>query len=82
MRIKLLIIISKKKVMEGLVAVEPKKDCPHCTEDNLLDVGEFEGKNVEDPCSHCGIKGENWICLKCKEICCSRYVNAHMLSHF
>ena len=25
--------------------------------------------------------GENWICLTCHEVQCSRYVNEHMLFH-
>ena len=69
------------QMMEGLVAVTPKRDCPHCTADNILDIDEFEDTHVDDPCKDCGAKGEVWICLKCKEVFCSRYVNAHMLQH-
>ena len=32
-------------------------------------------------CEECGHVGENWICLICLTIHCSRYVKEHMLIH-
>jgi hypothetical protein len=39
--------------MEGLVAVSPKTDCPHCTEEHVLHFEDFSDKNVSDPCIKC-----------------------------
>ena len=33
--------------MEGLVAVSPKKDCPHCGPDYIMPKESFEGKHVD-----------------------------------
>ncbi|KAL1355413.1 uncharacterized protein LOC107488668 isoform X1 [Arachis duranensis] len=33
------------------------------------------------PCYECQHPSENWLCLSCKEVLCSRFVNKHMLSH-
>ena len=30
----------------------------------------------------CQHPGGNWLCLCCKEVLCSRYVNKHMLQHY
>lgn len=67
----------------GFFAVEPKRDCPHCTRENLVNNEELVGKSVDDPCGDCGNVGENWICLKpgCLKVLCSRYVKGHMLDH-
>ena len=65
----------------GFHAVTPKRDCPHCTPENIAPKESFVGKHVNDPCVNCGHKGENWICLKpgCGEVHCSRYVSSHMV---
>ena len=67
----------------GFHAVVPKKDCPHCTEDNIAPNSHFEGSNVFDPCKYCSHEGENWLCLKpgCKTVACSRYVKSHMVQN-
>ena len=69
--------------MSGLVAIEPKKDCPHVLEEELKTPAELLDlcRKVTDPCSQCGIPGEVWICLTCGEIFCSRYVQGHMSLH-
>ena len=69
-------------IMEGLVAVTPKTDCPHCVNENVEDAFDFEEVKVTSPCKNCGVSGEVWVCLKCKEVFCSRYVNAHMMDHY
>jgi hypothetical protein len=68
--------------MEGLFAVTPKKDCPHCTAENIWPKENFENKSIHDPCIECEYKGENWICLKpnCASVACSRYVKSHMVN--
>lgn len=37
---------------------------------------------MERPCGHCTEDvRENWLCLTCHEVYCSRYVAEHMLFH-
>mmetsp|Transcript_43001 Transcript_43001/g.69769 ORF Transcript_43001/g.69769 Transcript_43001/m.69769 type:complete len:121 (+) Transcript_43001:190-552(+) len=60
-------------------AVTPKTDCPHV---HSLDPGSFpSGLTTSEPCETCGDRSENWICLSCFHVFCSRYVNAHLLAH-
>ena len=68
-------------IMEGLHAVCPKTDCPHCTSDNIATLEEIEQRTIKDPCFECGYVGENWVCLKpgCNTVACSRYVESHMV---
>eukprot|EP00730_Choanoeca_flexa_P004658 TRINITY_DN11763_c0_g3_i1.p1 TRINITY_DN11763_c0_g3~~TRINITY_DN11763_c0_g3_i1.p1 ORF type:complete len:153 (+),score=19.63 TRINITY_DN11763_c0_g3_i1:210-668(+) len=61
---------------ENWFAVEPRKDCPHLS--HVAPVLDFE---LSTPCAECGNEGENWVCLTCSRIGCSRYVNQHMLEH-
>ena len=70
-------------IPEGFFAVEPKRDCPHCTPENILPKEGFDGVHVNDACPDCGNVGENWVCFKpgCRIVKCSRYVNSHMLDH-
>ena len=37
---------------------------------------------VPSPCHQCKDDRENWVCLTCYEIRCSRYVNGHQNDHF
>ena len=62
-------------------AVEPLLYCPHLEiiKNVLLDESKF---NVKQPCKKCNDSTENWICLTCGEIYCSRFVNGHMATHF
>jgi len=64
--------------------VTPKRDCPHCTPENIAPKEEFKGVHVNDPCPDCGNVGENWVSLKpgSKVVKCSRYVRSHMLEYF
>ncbi|GJQ14941.1 hypothetical protein GpartN1_g6732.t1 [Galdieria partita] len=72
-------------VDEGVFAVEPKYDCEHINslevEDALFSeerlVGYFSGH-----CERCEEREENWVCLSCARLLCSRYVNGHMKEHF
>jgi len=61
-----------------LHAVVPLPWCPH-----LETVSEVPlcGLDVGAPCQDCQAKGENWVCLTCYQVHCSRYVNEHMLMH-
>ncbi|XP_012093100.1 histone deacetylase 6 [Jatropha curcas] len=33
-------------------------------------------------CYRCHHPNENWVCLSCKDVLCSRFVNKHMLQHY
>jgi uncharacterized UBP type Zn finger protein len=79
----------KNEKLEDLIdfsesgAVEPKRDCPHCKPDNIIPLKTLieRGVKVEDPCKVCGALGEMWLCLKCGDVLCSRYVKGHMKEH-
>ena len=64
---------------ERFFAVQPKLDCPH-----VCDACDFtlpEAFSLQQ-CSQCHHEPENWLCLGCGAVFCSRYVNSHMLEHF
>ena len=70
--------------LKGFHAVSPKTDCPHCSTDNILELTHIlsMGKKISDTCQTCSVNGEVWLCLKCAEIHCSRYVEGHMAKHY
>lgn len=72
----------KNNAFEGFHAVQPRKDCPHCSPDFIAPKEAFAQVNVNDACMFegCGHKGENWVCLMpdCGTVMCSRYVKSHM----
>lgn len=59
-------------------AVEPKSDCSHVQ--LLLNTASLH-MDMSKPCGSCGNVGENWLCLLCSVVMCSRYVNSHMVEH-
>lgn len=66
-------------------AIEPKKDCPHIKVDwiNALHQA-FDGLGSsisKANCKDCGDDTEEWICMPCGGVYCSRYVNGHMAKH-
>lgn len=61
-------------------AVIPKTNCPHL-QDHLSSIPDFK-INVLNPCKLCQNEEENWICLKCFEIHCSRYIKKHAKFHY
>uniref|UniRef100_A0A0D6R8C2 UBP-type domain-containing protein n=1 Tax=Araucaria cunninghamii TaxID=56994 RepID=A0A0D6R8C2_ARACU len=59
--------------------VEARTDCPH------LEVLSSDLRHIpviDTPCKRCDTPAENWICLSCKEVLCSRFINGHMLEHY
>ncbi|XP_020028175.1 protein deacetylase HDAC6 isoform X2 [Castor canadensis] len=60
-------------------AVTPLSWCPHLGA--VCPIPE-EGLDTAQPCERCGTFEENWLCLSCYKIYCSRYVSAHMVCHF
>ena len=65
-----------------MFAVHPKRDCPHVETIDVDGVcGRFNNQVLEKPCQTCSDAAENWLCLQCEGIFCSRYVNGHMVAH-
>ncbi|XP_076447342.1 protein deacetylase HDAC6-like [Babylonia areolata] len=64
--------------VEQLYAVQPRPWCPHVPSVRPLPPG---GLDTRLPCEDCGDSKENWVCLTCYKVFCSRYVNEHMLFH-
>eukprot|EP00744_Colponema_vietnamica_P002936 GILI01004554.1.p1 GENE.GILI01004554.1~~GILI01004554.1.p1 ORF type:complete len:122 (+),score=14.54 GILI01004554.1:94-459(+) len=63
-----------------MFSVKPRTSCPHL-DNNLC-------PNVPDclplqsaACEVCNDGSENWVCLCCYKVLCSRYVNSHMSEH-
>ena len=67
-----------EKDLGGFFAVSPKTDCPHIQ--NLSQ--DLSDHSITDPCQDCTDRKENWICLICGKVACSRFVNGHMSLHF
>ena len=64
-------------------AVIPLTYCPHL--EHVKEQTQVDFKfDIRQPCKVeiCCEPTENWICLTCNEIFCSRYVNNHMVDHF
>jgi len=57
-------------------AVVPLTWCPH-----LETVSSSVSVDVSAPCEKCLHEKENWLCLCCNAVYCSRYVNNHMVDH-
>lgn len=66
--------------VEQMFAVQPKPWCPHLETIQPLPP---EGLNTKAVCAdpNCGDGKENWVCLVCYQVYCSRFVNEHMLMH-
>eukprot|EP01114_Cavostelium_apophysatum_P021493 TRINITY_DN7518_c0_g1_i1.p1 TRINITY_DN7518_c0_g1~~TRINITY_DN7518_c0_g1_i1.p1 ORF type:complete len:466 (-),score=105.57 TRINITY_DN7518_c0_g1_i1:33-1430(-) len=62
-----------------MAAVIPKLDCPHLDE---VTVELSELSSVSSPCKDCQDTSENWLCLKCNRVSCSRYISSHAAAHF
>ncbi|KAI3409969.1 Histone deacetylase 6 [Globodera pallida] len=64
---------------QKLFAVVPLLSCPHI--DQISAVPE-KGLDVQSKCGQCPNTGENWVCLKCYEVNCSRFVEGHAVTHY
>ncbi len=76
-----------------MFAVYPKTDCPHiesCFHPDLSFYDQFLEEStpskkgpvgIKAVCGACDERSENWICLHCGRVFCSRYRNEHMLFH-
>lgn len=61
-----------------MFAVTPLPWCPHLDTVTPVPRGRID---TGAPCEECGDVTENWICLVCYKVFCSRFVNEHMLMH-
>ncbi|KAI7886399.1 uncharacterized protein EV154DRAFT_485149 [Mucor mucedo] len=57
-------------------AVTPITDCPHVPA-YVVDEVDY----LHKPCQSCDDTTENWHCLHCKAVYCSRYCKGHMKKH-
>jgi len=57
-------------------AVVPLTWCPH-----LETVSDSIKVDVSAPCEKCLETKENWVCLACNAVACSRYAKNHMVDH-
>ncbi|KAI6660493.1 histone deacetylase 6-like [Oopsacas minuta] len=64
-----------------MYAVQPLPTCPHVLELTKINPDELE-IDPKAPCAVCEHTPENWICLHCYKVLCSRYVKQHMVDHF
>ncbi|PVD24115.1 hypothetical protein C0Q70_14585 [Pomacea canaliculata] len=64
--------------VEQLYAVQPLPWCPHL---NSVQPLPQEGLDTHAPCQDCGDLKENWVCLTCYKVLCSRFVQEHMAGH-
>ena len=53
---------------------------PPILKERLLSI--YQRNSVQGSCSVCADESENWCCLNCSNLFCSRYVKSHMESHF
>eukprot|EP01095_Lingulamoeba_sp_RSL-Kostka_P009060 TRINITY_DN309_c0_g1_i4.p1 TRINITY_DN309_c0_g1~~TRINITY_DN309_c0_g1_i4.p1 ORF type:complete len:173 (-),score=32.73 TRINITY_DN309_c0_g1_i4:110-556(-) len=61
-------------------SVTPKTDCPHTLDNVICDLEKLKG-TLNKECYECNATGENWVCLKCHLVGCSRYVCGHLATH-
>ncbi|XP_015579871.1 histone deacetylase 6 [Ricinus communis] len=59
--------------------VEAKTSCDHL---GSLSSDLSHISTPDTPCHRCQHPSENWLCLSCKDVLCSRFVNKHMLQHY
>ncbi|KAK9715839.1 hypothetical protein RND81_06G193100 [Saponaria officinalis] len=59
--------------------VEPKTWCDHLAS---LSSDLRHIPTPDTPCFRCDHPAENWSCLSCKDVLCSRFINKHMLEHY
>ena len=63
--------------------VNAKNDCSHVEDSAIFPIQDFKNLKFESSkCSSCEEITENWICLRCGEFNCGRYINEHSSLHF
>ncbi|KAL8195254.1 hypothetical protein R6Q57_025657 [Mikania cordata] len=54
----------------------------HCDHLEILSSDLIHIPAPDTPCNRCHHPAENWLCLSCKDVLCSRFINKHMLEHY
>ncbi|XP_051132404.1 uncharacterized protein LOC127252323 [Andrographis paniculata] len=54
----------------------------HCDHLSSLSTDLVHIPTPGTPCNRCDHPKENWVCLSCKVVLCSRFINKHMLEHY
>ncbi|KAL7585210.1 hypothetical protein Lser_V15G45870 [Lactuca serriola] len=54
----------------------------HCDHLDTLSSDLTHIPTPDTPCNRCQHPTENWMCLSCKDVLCSRFINKHMLEHY
>ena len=63
--------------------VEARTSCSHLPAMPAASADELARVPAPDSqCSRCHHPSENWLCLICKDVLCSRFINKHMLYHY
>lgn len=69
----------------GGFAVYPKTNCPHLLPSHIDSLNRLSEEKkdliLSNSCSECQDQSENWFCLECNLIGCSREVKGHMAKH-
>ncbi|CAN1821589.1 Histone deacetylase 6 [Linum perenne] len=60
--------------------VEARTSCDHLNASLSPDLTHIPTPDTS--CLRCQHPEENWLCLSCKDVLCSRFVNKHMLQHY
>lgn len=79
---------TQQEVLPEFFAIKPKYDCPHIKDamdiekvnnffENAIDI-----EMLHEKCEDCEEKSENWLCVSCFDLFCSRYKNQHMKLHY
>ena len=58
--------------IQGFHAVSPIRNCPHSIDENIAPIERFKERSVSEKCGECNEGFENWVCLQCATIFCSR----------
>jgi len=61
-------------------SVSPRTNCPHIR-DHVSPNWANTTVDVSKPCTVCNDASENWRCLDCQGVYCSRYINGHAADH-
>mmetsp|Transcript_39 Transcript_39/g.37 ORF Transcript_39/g.37 Transcript_39/m.37 type:complete len:405 (-) Transcript_39:42-1256(-) len=60
--------------------VDPKRDCPHVKP--FFTQPDQSKVKASAPCHACGSTKENWVCLTCYTVSCSRFQQGHGCKHY
>ncbi|KAH0977852.1 hypothetical protein GBA52_027571 [Prunus armeniaca] len=68
-----------EKAGSGSSSPKAKTWCDHLA---LLSSDLTRIPKSDTPCKRCQDLKESWVCLSCKDVFCSRYVNMHFVEHY